>query len=165
MKSTSCPRLFLLIALVFFTSGAACLRAQTRTVTRVAAFDAASYFVLDDGSLYGAGQSYLVTGNATTYPVKITTGVKEVFANSSRVFYLKTDGTLWASGLNSAGEFGNGIQTDSYSRQPIQIATDVVSVAPGYDHTLFLKADGTLWVSGMNQSGQLGTGQTSGRPT
>ncbi len=51
MKSTSCPRLFLLLALVFFASGASGLHAQTRTVTRVAAEGTVSYFVLDDGSL------------------------------------------------------------------------------------------------------------------
>ena len=164
MISTSCSRLLLLLALVFFASGASCLHAQPRTVTRVAAVGNASYFVLDDGSLWGAGQSYVFTGNATTYPVKITTGVKEVFANSVRVFYLKTDDTLWASGVNSNGEFGNGTQTSSFY-QPIQVATDVISVAPGNNHTLFLKADATLWATGDNSYGQLGTGQTSTRPT
>lgn len=108
MKSTSCPRLFLLLALVFFTSGASCLHAQTRTVNRVAATGSASYFVLDDGSLYGAGQYPAHSGNAATYPAKITTGVKEVFASERRVFFLKTDGTLLALGDNSSGEFGVG---------------------------------------------------------
>jgi alpha-tubulin suppressor-like RCC1 family protein len=164
MKSTSCPRLFLLLALVFFASGSSCLHAQTRTVTRVAADGNASYFVLDDGSLYGAGQYAGYNGIAATYPNLISTGVKEVFANRWRAFFIKTDGTLWAQGTNSSGEFGNGTLTNSLG-QAIQLATDVVSVAPGYDHTLFLKADGTLWASGGNDSGQLGTGQTSSRPT
>jgi alpha-tubulin suppressor-like RCC1 family protein len=165
MKSTSCPRLFLLLALVFFASGASCLHAQTRTVTRVAAVGSASYFLLDDGALYGAGQGAGVSGNATTYPAKITTGVKEVFAGKYGriVFNIKTDGTLWALGDNSSGEFGNGTQTSSYS-QPIQVATDVVSVAPGNNHTLFLKGDGTLWAAGLNDRGQFGTGTTSQRP-
>ncbi len=165
MKSTSCPRLFLLLALVFFTSGASGLHAQTRTVTRVAAVGNVSYFVLDDGSLYGAGQYPAHSGNAATHPAKITTGVKEVFAAARRVFFLKTDGTLWALGDNSSGEFGVGTQTSSYSySQPIQVATDVVSVAPGNYHTLFLKADATLWAAGANRSGQFGNGQTSQSP-
>ena len=163
MKSTSCPRLFLLLALVFFTSGASGLHAQTRTVTRVAAVGDASYFVLDDGALYGAGQYLGHSGNAATYPAKITTGVKEIFATSSRVFFLKTDGTLWALGSNNSGEFGNGTQTRA--DQPIQVAADVVSVAPGSDHTLFLKADATLWAAGSNSNGQLGTGQKGSRPS
>lgn len=152
MKSTSCPRLLLLLALVFFASGAAGLHAQTRTVTRVAAEGLVSYILLDDGALYGAGQYPGHSGNAATYPSKITTGVKEVFATGRRVFYLKTDGTLWALGDNSSGEFGNGTQTSSYS-QPIQVATDVVSVAPAVNHTLFLKADASLWAAGSNSNG------------
>lgn len=92
------------------------------------------------------------SGNAATYPSKITTGVKEVFATGRRVFYLKTDGTLWALGDNSSGEFGNGTQTSSYS-QPIQVATDVVSVAPAVNHTLFLKP--------MRRSGPLGLTATA----
>jgi alpha-tubulin suppressor-like RCC1 family protein len=162
MKSISCPRLFLLLALVFFTSGAACLHAQTRTVTRVAAVGNASYFVLDDGALYAAGQSvWTVHGSG---PRLISTGVKEIFASQRKVFYITTNGILSALGDNNFGEFGIGSLTNSYS-QPIQVATDVVSVAPGYLHTLFLKADATLWAAGDNRVGQFGTGQTSQRPT
>ena len=160
MKSTSCPRLFLLLALVFFTSGASGLYAQTRTVTRVAAVGTASYFVLDDGALYEAGSSF--RGNVGG-PRSISTGVKEVFAGPQSVFFLKTDGTLWALGSNNSGEFGNGTQTRA--DQPIQVAADVVSVAPGSNHTLFLKADATLWAAGSNDRGQLGTGQTGSRPS
>jgi alpha-tubulin suppressor-like RCC1 family protein len=157
MKSTSCPRLLLLLATVFFASGASGLHAQTRTVTRVAAVDSASYFVLDDGALYAAGASFIGYGSG---PRSISTGVKEIFARGNRIFFLKTDGTLWALGGNSRGEFGNRTQTSSYS-QPVQVATDVVSVAPGDAHTLFLKTDASLWASGSNISGQFGTGQTS----
>ena len=164
MISTSCSRRLLLLAFVFFASGASCLHAQTRTVTRVAAVGNASYFVLDDGSLWGAGQYQGYSGNAATYPARITTGVKEVFAdwNQRRVFFLKTDGALWALGDNSSGEFGVGTQTNAAN--PIQVATDVVGVAPGYNHTLFLKADASLWAAGSNGNGQFGTGQTSQRP-
>jgi hypothetical protein len=161
MKSTS-NRLQLILTVFMFLGGISQLFAQTRTVTRVAAVGNASYFVLDDGALYAAGVYPNWTGNAAT--VKITTGVKEVFANVGRLFFLKTDGTLWALGNNSSGEFGNGTQTDSY-QQPIQVATDVVSVATGADHTLFLKADASLWAAGANNRGQFGTGQTGSRPT
>jgi alpha-tubulin suppressor-like RCC1 family protein len=163
MKSISNRLLLILAVFLLLGGGISQLFAQTRTVTRVAAEGTVSYFVLDDGSLWGAGNYQGSSGNAATYPARITTGVKDVFATRSRAFFLKTDGTLWAFGYNSSGEFGNGTQTDSY--QPIQVATDVVSVAPGSNHTLFLKADATLWATGDNSYGQLGTGQTSTRPT
>jgi alpha-tubulin suppressor-like RCC1 family protein len=128
----------------------------------VAAVGNASYFVLDDGALYAAGQSvWTVHGSG---PRLISTGVKEIFASQRKVFYITTNGILWALGDNNFGEFGIGSLTNSYS-QPIQVATDVVSVAPGYLHTLFLKADATLWAAGDNRVGQFGTGQTSQRPT
>ena len=162
MKFITNRLLLVLAAFVLLGGGISQLFAQTRTVTRVAAVGNASYFVLDDGALYAAGVYPNWTGNAAT--VKITTGVKEVFAAVDRLFFLKTDGTLWALGNNSSGEFGNGTQTDSY-KQPIQVAMDVVSVAPGADHTLFLKADASLWAAGANSYGQFGTGQTGSRPT
>ena len=95
MKSTSCPRLLLLLALVFFASGASCLHAQTRTVASFAAWGKASYFILDDGALYVAND-YPYTSSASNYPIKITTGVKSVFPGDNRCFYLKTDDSLWS---------------------------------------------------------------------
>ena len=76
---------------------------------------------------------------------------------------VKSDGTLWAWGGNTAGQLGDGT-TDSRN-SPIQIGDDNkwVAVSAGLYHSLGLKSDGTLWVWGGNIAGQLGDGTTDSR--
>lgn len=71
---------------------------------------------------------------------------------------LKTDGTLWAWGVNTDGQLGDG--TKSYRDVPVQVGTakDWKSIYVGYKHTLAIKTDGTLWAWGDNAFGQLGDG-------
>ena len=69
---------------------------------------------------------------------------------------MKSDGSLWAWGLNSYGQLGKGVQGST--RTPIQVGFErnwaKVSVGGGY--TLALKTDGALWAWGANGKGQLG---------
>ena len=44
--------------------------------------------------------------------MKVMSGVKSVSAGGSHTGVLKTDGTLWMSGCNSDGQFGDGTKTD-----------------------------------------------------
>ena len=71
---------------------------------------------------------------------------------------IKTDGTLWAWGLNSYGHFGNGNNTDSYI--PIQIGNDTnwQKVLSTSVSTIAMKTDGTLWAWGYNSFGGVGNG-------
>jgi alpha-tubulin suppressor-like RCC1 family protein len=83
---------------------------------------------------------------------------------------LKSDGTLWAWGLNSFGELGyNAPETCTTSNgdfpcstSPVQVGmdSDWVSIAGGEHHTLALKSNGTLWAWGRNDLGQLGFNST-----
>jgi alpha-tubulin suppressor-like RCC1 family protein len=75
--------------------------------------------------------------------------------------FLKTDGTVWATGDNSNGELGNG--TQSREASPIQVMTNVKSISAGSSHSFFLKTDGTVWATGNNFSGKLGDGTTTNR--
>ena len=72
---------------------------------------------------------------------------------------IKSDGTLWAWGVNGAGELGLG---DTMPREvPTQVGTgtDWAQVAIGdTGFVLALKSDGTLWGWGNDQNGQLGRG-------
>lgn len=71
---------------------------------------------------------------------------------------IKTDGTLWAWGSNTAGQLGDGT---TYVRSvPVQIGTSAnwKNVYVGSRHTLAIKTDGTLWAWGDNKYGQLGDG-------
>jgi alpha-tubulin suppressor-like RCC1 family protein len=71
---------------------------------------------------------------------------------------LKTDGSLWAWGDNTYGEYGNG--TFESTNQPVKVGPerDWMRIACGSTHTVALKGDGTLWAWGANGSGQLGNG-------
>jgi alpha-tubulin suppressor-like RCC1 family protein len=80
---------------------------------------------------------------------------------------IKTDGGLWAWGLNGSetahgrrgGWLGDGTVTDRPA--PIKIMDNVLKVSAGAWHTLVIKADGTLWAWGRNTNAQLGDGSTN----
>lgn len=83
---------------------------------------------------------------------KITTGFGHTLA-------IKTNGTLWAWGLNNAGQLGDGTNNPN-SIVPIQIgtATNWQFISVGAEHSLAIKTDGTLWAWGRNSEAQLGDG-------
>ena len=72
---------------------------------------------------------------------------------------IKTDGTMWAWGLNSGGALGQGTQI-SYS-SPVQVGTDTTwkSFTCNYRGVVATKTDGTLWGWGYNDYGNLGLNQ------
>jgi alpha-tubulin suppressor-like RCC1 family protein len=91
------------------------------------------------------------------------TGVQAVSAGDLHTMILKTDGMLWATGRNAAGQLGDGTLTNRSS--PVQVMTGVRAVSAGYSHTMIIKTDGTLWATGLNNEGQLGDGTVSFRVT
>ena len=84
---------------------------------------------------------------------------KTISMGKSGTHAIKTDGTLWAWGLNTNGVLGLGDTTNRSS--PVQVGTDtnwsVVSVGGSHSattqhqaHVLAVKTDGTLWSWGTN---------------
>ncbi len=71
---------------------------------------------------------------------------------------MKGDGTLWAWGLNSSGQLGDGTKGNKNIPVQISVATSWKKVFAGDYHTLALAEEGTLWEWGANGSGQLGMG-------
>ena len=67
---------------------------------------------------------------------------------------IKTDGTLWMWGDNSAGILGHNNQTDYSS--PVQVPGTWATAVMGRDCSLASNTDGSLWVWGDNNQGQLG---------
>jgi alpha-tubulin suppressor-like RCC1 family protein len=69
------------------------------------------------------------------------------------------NGTLWAWGLNSSGQLGDGTNVDKW-QAPAQSSTQTnwKQIATGRQHTLAIKSDGTLWAWGNPAFGQLGLG-------
>jgi alpha-tubulin suppressor-like RCC1 family protein len=72
-----------------------------------------------------------------------------------------TDQTVWAWGLNSSGQLGNGTTTDSVTCVNVSVLASATAIAAGYDHAVALQSDGTAWTWGDNSNGQLGNGTTS----
>ncbi len=133
-----------------------------------------SFAIKSDGTLWAWGfnsSGQLGIGNTTQQNSPVQVGSASNWArvwasvdgggNSS--IGLKTDGTLWAWGVNSSGQLGIGNTTQQNS--PVQVGTDAdwASAIAGYSHTLAVKTNGTLWAWGFNSQGQLGIGNTSQR--
>jgi hypothetical protein len=90
----------------------------------------------------------------------ISSGVVAVAAGSGHSLFVKTNGSLWAMGLDFYGQLGDNSTIISYSPEQI-VSSGVAAVAAGEYHSLFLKSDGSLWGMGYNQDGELGLGTTN----
>lgn len=77
---------------------------------------------------------------------------------------IRSDGTLWAWGLNTWGDLGIGDTSIISLDHPVQVGTDKdwKSVTVNNHATMAIKNDGTLWAAGAQANGRLGNGKTSG---
>lgn len=122
--------------------------------------------VRTDGTLWGWGSNISgklgngVTSGTQTTPEKIGTATnwRRVSSGPNHTNAIKTDGTLWGWGANTAGVVGDGSTT--LRTTPVQAgsAANWDMVSAGTDHVLALKTDGSLWSWGSNAYGQLGHG-------
>lgn len=78
--------------------------------------------------------------------------------------------TIWATGFNSSGNFGDLTTVNKSS--PVQITTaslgmsasqSIISMVCGGTNTMILRSDYTLWICGGNNLGQLGDSTTTNR--
>ena len=128
-----------------------------------------------DGTLWTWGNNtYGRLGNAVTTNVSTPvttfaggTNWKQVSAGGRHTTAIKTDGTLWTWGSNSAG-YGNDGQLGT--NNTTNVSTPVTTFAGGTNwkqvsaggyHTAAIKTDGTLWTWGGGVGGRLGTNSGS----
>jgi alpha-tubulin suppressor-like RCC1 family protein len=125
--------------------------------------------VKTDGTLWGWGDNEAGgLGSAPTAPgyfaspFQIGTGYLFGTGATQTSFglALKTDGTVWASGNNTNGNFGNGTRTSTTAF--VHTQTGFSAVVCGSLYVLGLKPDGTLWGWGDNTYGELGIGSSGG---
>lgn len=105
----------------------------------------------------------LYAAPADAVPISQQWAAQPMVAVREHVLALKSDGTVWAFGLNDFGQLGTGdTQNQMY---PVQVKgpdgqgflENVVQVGAGWHCSYALKSDGTVWAWGSNEFGQLGS--------
>ncbi|MCB1202809.1 MAG: SUMF1/EgtB/PvdO family nonheme iron enzyme [Verrucomicrobiae bacterium] len=76
---------------------------------------------------------------------------------------MRADGTLWAWGINSNGQLGEGGTLAKTSPTQVVSSKEWSSFTVGNSHMAAVATDGTLWAWGLNSTGQLGLGDTTQR--
>jgi alpha-tubulin suppressor-like RCC1 family protein len=122
--------------------------------------------IRSDGALFTTAQlgSHAgTTGDGTTIarssPVQVgTSSWAQVSANASTIYAIRSDGALFAWGLNSSGEIGDNTVTPKSS--PVQIGTSSWTMVRGANgsgsHVAAIRSDGALFIWGNNSNGVLG---------
>ena len=125
-----------------------------------------------DGTVWTWGRGYEgQNGNGSLVssqllPVQVP-GLSDVVAIDARGWrfsvVLKTDGSVWAWGINNAGQLGvSGI---ALSAVPIQVPglSDITAIAAGSNHVVAMRRDASVFAWGGNSNGQLGDGTLQNR--
>jgi len=115
----------------------------------------------------------LGNGNTTnqTTPVKVSlpAGVTATAAAAGQDHSLAvgSDGKLYAWGVNTDGQLGNGTTNSSSTPVVVSMPAGVTAtaVAAGADHSVALGSNGSVYDWGYNGFGQLGNGTTNNSTT
>ena len=101
------------------------------------------------------GNNIIVYRSSPVQVGALTTWSKISAGGQGLSMAIKTDGTLWAFGYNTAGNLGDNTRVNRSS--PIQVGalTTWSKISAGY-HAMALKTDGTMWTWGKSTEGQLG---------
>ncbi len=145
---------------------------QVPELTNVKAISAGAGFGIalkQDGTVWTWGSNVhgqLGVDNRNTqdapHPIQVpgVSGATAVSAGRGFSVALISDGTVWAWGLNSSGQLGDGTVINANSNrpsaQPVSGLSNVTSIAAGGDHSLALKSDGTVLAWGYGGFGEMG---------
>jgi alpha-tubulin suppressor-like RCC1 family protein len=122
--------------------------------------------VKSGGTLWAWGTGSMGELGVGTTPAIITSPVQEICSDtnwcqvsSGSCFStaVKTDGTIWAWGLGTSGQLGDGTTTNSCS--PVQewcSNTTWCQISVGIQHAVAIKTDGTIWSWGAGAFYRLG---------
>lgn len=135
-----------------------------------------SLAITEDGDVYAWGRNTngsIGDGTTTqrTTPVKMlgrAANVVKAAAGELTTYLLKSNGTVWGTGLNTSGQLGQGNAANtSYLEQVLETTTkrleQITDISAGANFLLMLKEDKTAYGTGLNTSGQLGDASTANR--
>lgn len=135
--------------------------------TAVSAGSAHTTSLRSDGTVWTWGRgSNGQLGNGDTglgvrsfTPVKVDglEGITAIADGNGFVYALKSDGTVWGWGANSAGQLGDGSAFDR--PQPVKVSglTNVTAISAGNFFGAAVKGDGTVWIWGTGSGLVTGT--------
>ena len=93
------------------------------------------------------------------------TGVIYVAADQPTTLALRSDGTVWAWGLNASGIIGDGTTTPKTTPTQVPGLSEVTAIALRFQIAYALRSDGTVWVWGRGWERQFGDGSSGNRAT
>lgn len=109
---------------------------------------------------WGSGQTSSPTASAA-YTVTGTSAVPAIGGGAYHSVALRSDGTLFAWGMNSGRELADGTTTQRLLPVPVGGLTGVTALSAGPNFTLARLADGRVAGWGSAASGHLGNGSTT----
>jgi len=140
-------------------------------VVEISAGNSHTVALRSDGTVWTWGRNWnggLGDGTTTDRhtPVPVQGGLSNVVAISAgngNTVALRSDGTVWAWGMNVFNKLGVGTPSDQHTPAQVQHLNNVVAIAAGDTHTVAVRYDGTVWAWGRNTDGRLGDGTTTNR--
>jgi alpha-tubulin suppressor-like RCC1 family protein len=118
---------------------------------------------------WGSGANGRLGDNTTvakSSPVLVVGGFTDwcqVSAGNCHSLGLRSNGTAWAWGYNTAGAGQLGDNTTVAKSSPVLVVggfTDWCQLSGGYQHSLGVRTNGTVWAWGCNGQGRLGDNTT-----
>jgi len=149
-----------------------------KTVTQIVAYGEFSMALTSDGNVFGWGYNNFgqLGDNSNTnrnVPVAVNTSgvlsgkvVSYIAVGNNFTQMLTSDGQVFACGVGTTGQLGNGLSTNSnvpvaVNMSGMMAGKTVSKIASGANTTLALTSDGQLFAWGINTSGQFGDGTLS----
>ncbi len=131
-----------------------------------------TYIIKSDGSLglCGANNVGQLGTGSWTYSIPYVyyhPALRDiVYATGGMGFTIlvRSDGSVWGSGLNDYGQLGYA--TNTYSTNVfLQTFSGAVAAGCGEQFTMLLRSDGSVWAAGHSGNGQFGNGMAGGLAT
>ncbi len=114
------------------------------------------------GNAWSWGDTLAHGSNADSVTPAHIVGISDVssIAGGNSTYALRSDGTVWAWGINNDHQLGDGTSTERDF--PVQVSglTNITAIAAGSDNGYALKSDGTVMAWGSNGLGEDGDGTT-----